>query len=174
MKDENFTSATQEKIRKGNFKQLYNMKYGEIAKMSQTHQVTPEQVFNLAVKYFAWAEENAVKACETASFQGIVTENLVHKARVFTINGLQLYCGFSSGVIHKWRSDPGFKDVMEYVDMVIREQKYQLAVNGIINPALISKELGLDKPTEINVSASSAVITTDEFKDAVNDILGEL
>lgn len=174
MKDENFTSATQEKIRKGNFKQLYNMKYGDIAKMSKTHQVTPEQVFNLAVKYFAWAEDNAMKACENASFQGIVTENLVHKVRVFTMNGLQLYCGFSSGVIHKWRSDPGFRDVMEYIDMVIREQKYQLAVSGIINPGIISKELGIDKPQEITITNTSSANDVDTMKEALESVISKL
>ena len=75
----------------GNFKELYNKKYGDIANLKINHRYTPEQVFDMAVRYFSWAEERAIKAIETASFQGVVTENLVHKPRVFTITGFQLF-----------------------------------------------------------------------------------
>lgn len=176
--DQDFTSKAQDKIKRGNFKELYNKKYGDIANLNHRHNYTPEQVFNLAVKYFAWAEANAIKAAETAAFQGVVTENLVHKTRVFTIKGLRLFCGFSSGVIVKWRTDPGFAEVMDFIDDVIYEQKFQLAANGIVNASFIGKELGIDKAAEVNVtansSASAATVTTEEFKEAVNDILGAL
>lgn len=176
--DQEFTSRAQDKIKRGNFKDLYNKKYGDIANLNHRHNYTPEQVFSLAVKYFSWAEENAIKAAETAAFQGIVTENLVHKTRVFTLKGLRLFCGFSSGVLVKWRGEPGFCDVMDFIDDVIYEQKFQLAANGIVNASFIGKELGIDKAAEVNVtsnsSASAAAVTPEEFKEAVKDILGDL
>lgn len=174
--DQNFTSTTQEKIKRGNFKALYNQTYGNF--VGKNREFTPEQIYNLAVKYFTWAEENAIKAAETAAFQGIVTENLVHKPRVFTVKALRLFCGFSSMQLVEWRRAPMYCDVMEFIDDVIYEQKFQLAANGIVNASFIGKELGIDKAAEINVSASSeasaAAVTTEEFKDAVNDILGAL
>lgn len=176
-KDENFTSTAQEKIKRGNFKDLYNKKYGDIANLNHAHKFTPEQIFDLAIKYFAWAEENALRAAETAAFQGVVTESLVHKVRVFTTGGLCLFCGFSKQAMTKWRKEPGFSDVMDFIDNVIMEQKFQLAANGIINPAFIGKDIGIDKAAEINIdnsSSSVAGITPDEMKEAVNSILGEL
>lgn len=175
--DENFTSKAQEKIRRGNFKDLYNKKYGDIAGLTKQHHHTPEQVFDFAVRYFTWAEDNALKAAETASFQGIVTENLVHKVRVFTVTGFCLFAGLSSAVMTKWRREPGFSEVMEFIDSVISEQKFQLAANGIINASFIGKDIGIDKSAEINVNASSsstASVTTEEVKAAVHNILGEL
>lgn len=174
--DRDYTSVAQEKIKVGNFKALYLKQYGEIAKLNHRHNYTPEQVFNLAVKYFSWAEENAIKAAETAAFQGIVTENLVHKVRIFTLNGLSLYTAISKNTLMNWRKEPGFSDVMEFIDGVIHEQKFQLAANGIINAGFIGKDIGIDKPAEINIDNSNSLsaVTTEEVKDAVRDILGEL
>lgn len=172
------SGAANEAIKKGNFKALYNKKYGDLFMVSKNHAFTPEQLFDMAVKYFTWAEENALKAAETASFQGIVTENLVHKVRVFTLNGLCLFCGITANAIHNWRKQPGFGDVVEFIDNVIYEQKFQLAANGIINASFIGKEIGIDKAPEINVAATAeasvSAPTTEEVKDAVRDILGEL
>ena len=176
MKDENFTSQANEKVRIGNFKELYNKKYGDIANLSHRHPMTPETVFNLAVKYFSWAEDQAIKAIETASFQGIVTENLVHKPRVFTLSGFQLYCGVTHRAIQSWRSSPGFSEVMEFIDSVIYEQKYQLAANNIVNSGLIGKDLGIDKPQEVNINnASNAAVNDEEsMKAALASVMDKL
>ncbi|MBH0029301.1 hypothetical protein I6F53_20375 [Pseudoalteromonas sp. SWN29] len=172
MKDENFTSHANERVRIGNFKELYNKKYGDIANLNHRHPMTPETVFNLAVKYFSWAEDQAIKAIETASFQGVVTENLVHKPRVFTLNGFQLYCGVTSGAIQSWRASPGFSEVMEFIDSVIIEQKYQLAASNLINAGFVGKDIGIDKAEEVNVS--NVVNDTQTIEDAVKSVLDKI
>lgn len=172
MKDENFTSQANEKVRIGNFKELYNKKYGDIANLNHRHPMTPETVFNLAVKYFSWAEDQAIKAIETASFQGVVTENLVHKPRVFTLNGFQLYCGVTYGAIQSWRASPGFSEVMEFIDSVITEQKYQLAASNLINAGFVGKDIGIDKAAEVNVK--NIVNDTQTIEDAVKSVLDKI
>lgn len=96
-----------------NFKELYNKRYGDIARLNNAHTLTPEQVFDLAIRYFEWAEKNHIEAAETASFQGDVYESKIHKPRIFTLNGLRLFCGFSESVTLKWRKEPGFSEVMD-------------------------------------------------------------
>lgn len=174
MSEDKERTTTQQKIAKGNFKALYNKQYGDIVKIGQQHKYTPQQVFELAVRYFEWAESNAIKAAETAAFQGIVTENLVHKVRVFTINGLCLFGSFSQAALIKYRKEPGFAEVMEFIDSVIYEQKFQLAANGIVNASFIGKEIGIDKPVAVDQSTTISDVSTEKFKDAVKDILGEL
>lgn len=158
-----------------NFKELYNKKYGDIVTIGKRHSYTPEQVFELAIKYFEWAEREHLEAAETTSFQGVVSEHKVHKPRVFTLNGLRLFCGFSEAVLSKWRKEDGFSDVMEFIDGVIYEQKFQLAANGVIHAGFIGKEIGVDKPTsvavETNVNTSIDAVNAEEVKEAVRDIL---
>ncbi|WP_279025557.1 terminase small subunit [Gibbsiella quercinecans] len=160
----------------GNFKELYAKQYGEV--ISRTRQYTPEQVFNLAVRYFTWAEENAISAAETASFQGDVEQSEIYKPRVFTIKGLRLFCSFSEAVLIKWRRESGYSEVMEFIDSVIDEQKFQLAANGIINASFIGKDLGIDKPANItveNTAAASATATTEQMMaEAVESVLDKL
>lgn len=160
---------------KGNFKKLYEKKYGDVIDKRRT--LTPEQVFDLAVKYFSWAEANAIVAAETASFQGEVSESQVHKPRVFTVKGMRLFCSFSEAVLNKWRKDPLYSPVMEFIDSVIYEQKFQLAVNGIINPGFVAKDLGIDKPAQVNVEANAnslSGVTEESIKEAVSSIVDML
>ena len=165
-------------VQGGNFKELYQKEFGTI--LGKSRVMTPKQLFDLAVKYFGWAEDNAIKAAETASFQGDVEESLVHKPRVFTMNGFKLFCGISDAAVAKYRREEDYSQVMEFVDSVIMEQKFQLAANGIINASFIGKDIGIDKPASITIdnsstSAAGAIATTEEaMKDAVNSVLGML
>lgn len=165
------TKTTKDYLESGNFKALYNKQYGDIAKISKQASMTPQQVFEQAVAYFTWAESNSIKAAETASFQGEVTESKIHKVRVFTVTGMCLYLGISNKTFERWRSMDGYRDVAEWIDSVIYEQKFQLAVNGIVNSSFIAKDIGLDKPTTINVEANNQSVNGEQLQDAVKSVL---
>ena len=83
-------------------------------------------------------------------------------------------------LIIMWKREEEYSEVMEFVESVINEQKFQLAANGVINASFIGKDLGIDKPASINIenssaSASTVVATTeDAMKEAVNSILDML
>lgn len=157
-----------------NFKDLYNKTFGQI--LTKQHQHTPEQVYNAAVAYFTWAEDNAIKAAETASFQGVTIETQVFKARVFTLNGFMLFMGVTRKAIDGWRKEDHFSEVMEFVDSVIYEQKYQLAASGIVNSGFIGKDLGIDKPATITIDNQSAAVATSQvgMKAAVKSVLDKI
>lgn len=162
------------KMGEGNFKALYNKKYGDIAMVAINRKYTPEEVFNFAVRYFSWAESEAIKAIETAAFQGVVSESLVHKPRVFTLTGLALFMGVNINRFARWRTEAGYSDVMEFIDNVIYEQKYQLGVAGIINSIIVGKELGIDKPQEITISNNSTANDVDSMKEALESVISKL
>ncbi|HBA6424254.1 TPA: terminase [Escherichia coli] len=162
------------KMGEGNFKALYNKKYGDIAMVAINRKYTPEEVFDFAVRYFSWAESAAIKASETASFQGVVTEHLIHKPRVFTLTGLALFMGVNINRFARWRNEAGYSDVMEFIDNVIYEQKYQLAVTGMINSTIVGKELGIDKPQEITISNNSTANDVESMKEALESVISKL
>ena len=162
------------KMGEGNFKALYNKKYGDIAMVAINRKYTPEEVFNFAVRYFSWAESEAIKAIETAAFQGVISESLVHKPRVFTLTGLALFMGVNINRFARWRAEAGYSDVMEFIDNVIYEQKYQLGVAGIINSTIVGKELGIDKPQEITISNNSTANDVDSMKEALESVISKL
>jgi hypothetical protein len=173
-----FIMAKYEPSEVRNFSKLYSKSFGDVFKVHSSSQHTPESVYDMAVKYFEWAESNSLQAAETAAFQGRVSESKVHKVRVFTMNGFRLFSGMSEAVIVKYRKDPQFKEVIEFIDSVIYEQKFQLAANGIINGSFIGKEMGIDKPANITVetiSQSTANVNDKEaLQSAVKSVLDEL
>lgn len=161
-----------------NFKKLWNKQYSDLigTKLDKRATLTPEQVMNLIVQYFEWAELNAIKAGETATFQGRVYQDTIHKPRIFTWEALKLFCGFSGTALAKWKLKPGYDVVIEFAESVIKEQKYQLAANGMINSTMIAKELGIDKGDTFNISANAEteVNTEEAMKNAVASVLSKI
>ena len=103
----------------------------------------------------------------------------MRKPRIFTLNGLRLFNSWSKCALEKWRKEPGFCDVMEFIDSVIYEQKFQLAANGVVSANFIGKDLGLDNAPQVNVvakaeSTSIEAVSAEEVKEAVRDILEEI
>lgn len=176
MKDQR--SANQRITERGNFKELYRKDFGEV--IAKNRSITPKQLFDIGVAYFEWAEANHIKAAETASFQGEVSESLVHKVRVFTLNGFALYAGCSLITLNRYRADPAYAEVMDFIDSVIYEQKFQLAASGLVNPGFIGKDLGIDKPASITVetisssSSSSSASIEQRMEEAVTSVLDKL
>ena len=159
----------------GNFKALYEKEFGVV--LGRTAEMTPEQFFDIAKRYFQWAEENAIKAAETATFQGDVNEWGVNKPRIFTITGLSLFCGVNQSTLTRYRHDPNYAPVMEFIDSVIYEQKFQLAAVGMINASFVGKEMGIDKPPVLNIDAIAGdknEITEEKLEKAVTNILDKL
>lgn len=161
-----------------NFKKLYNKQYADIvgANISGNNKLTPEQLMQLVVNYFEWAETNAIKAGAESSFQGRTYQDTITRPRVFTWNGLTLFLGVSTGIIQRWKRQPGYMEVLDFADQVIREQKYQYAANGMINTNMIAKELGIDKGDTFNISANAeAEANTEEaMEKAVISVLSKL
>lgn len=161
-----------------NFKKLYNKQYSDIvgANISGNNKLTPEQLMQLVVNYFEWAETNAIKAGAESSFQGRTYQDTITRPRVFTWNGLTLFLGVSTGIIQRWKRQPGYMEVLDFADQVIREQKYQYAANGMINTNMIAKELGIDKGDTFNISANAeAEANTEEaMEKAVVSVLSKL
>lgn len=165
-----------------NFKHLYRKKYGDVIQIHDAAKYDPETLFDLCVKYFEWAESESLKAAETASYQGELGEFVVHKPRVFTIKGLSLFLMVTESVLADYRKKEGYSSVMEFVDTVIIEQKYQLGASGMVNAGFIAKDLNIDRQQQINViQQTSATATADAeatsnqtIDDAVERILSKL
>ena len=159
----------------GNFKALYEKEFGVV--LGRTAEMTPEQFFDIAKRYFQWAEENAIKAAETATFQGDVNEWGVNKPRIFTLTGLSLFCGVNQSTLGRYRHDPNYARVMEFIDSVIYEQKFQLAAVGMINASFVGKEMRIDKPAVLNIDAVAGnknEITDEVLEKAISNILDKI
>lgn len=125
----------------------------------------PSKLWEAAVEYFDWADENTLTATEFNGKDAIECE--VPKMRAMTIKGLCLYLGVHDKYFFefrdRWTKNKTKKDaklrteflaVIARIEQVIFVQKFEGAAAGLLSHAIIARELGLVDKTEQKVDAN--------------------
>lgn len=110
----------------------------------------PKQLFELAMEYFQWLEDNPLQESKICSFQGVNELEEIPKKRPFTIGGLCLYMGITQQTLLTYKGFPDYTEVYNMILEAIRDQKFQGAAAGFFNHAIIARDLGL-KDGETNI-----------------------
>lgn len=118
----------------------------------------PEKLRLAAIMYFDWAESNRILVGEMVK-GGLMAGEIytVPYYRVFSISGLAVYLGLGVQKFNRLCRRPELVDVRDWIDSVIRAQKFELAAAGAINPNLIAKDLGLDGVNAEHVPGGTGV-----------------
>ena len=111
---------------------------------------TPEQLWELACRYFKWADENPIEVEKTLvsgkEAGRKVTENLV---RPYSIKALCLFCNISEEYLLSLRElrdkTSLYHIVASKILYVVYTQAYEYAQVGVFNPIFTMKVLGMDK-----------------------------
>lgn len=105
---------------------------------------TPTELQVGAIEYFDWCHDNPLFEVDIRSTKddGIV-ETPVAKMRVFTIGGLLTFLDITRQTYSHYREQEAYKPVIEWIDTVIRTQKFEGAAAGLLNSNLIARDLGL-------------------------------
>jgi len=163
-----------------NFRHLYNKKLSDIA---GSRQLSNQQLFDLVVAYFSWAEDNPLNTPETANYQGQVYQGESKKIRPFTITSLCLFLNVTPKSWREWKLDSTNEERIEIIDFaesIIREQKYSAAMVGTFNPNFVMKDLDMDVSTVKNIGdpdnpihhSHDVGVTLDQ--DVINNLLSKL
>lgn len=114
---------------------------------------SPEGLWEQAVKYFQWCEDNPIKTKKTmqsGKTQGQKVE--VEYNRPFTVDGFCLHAGITKRWLTDVKSLYGVDSqwflIVEKIMSVIYTQNLEGAIVDLFNPIVISKILNLDKPQE--------------------------
>lgn len=111
--------------------------------------LTAEEMFEAVCGYFNWLENNPLMEAKAFSYEGDVTIEELPKMRAATIKGMCVYLGISSDAWREWRNPqdvkfrPELRDVMVWAENCIHEQKFTGAAAGLLNAALVMRDLGL-------------------------------
>lgn len=104
---------------------------------------TPEELRQACIEYFEWCDKNPWKKTEFK--EGRMRK--IPTARPYTLSGLCIYLGASEAYWKNFRKaeslSDGFLSVIEWVEQVMRTQKFEGAAVGAFNANIISRELGL-------------------------------
>jgi len=116
---------------------------------------SPQELAKEADDYFQWIEENPLTEYKAFGYTGKVVVQPMPVIRAMTISQ---FCGFAGISYSAWinfkkaireatlKSEPAkheFEFVIESIENVIFNQKFQAAAGNLLNANIISRELGL-------------------------------
>lgn len=118
----------------------------------------PAKLWEAAVNYFEYVDENPWEDEKVFVNQGIVTRASEYRKQVYTMAGLQLFLGVSGVYFYQLKErvktpgsqlDKGLAKVIEAIELVIYSQKYAGATSGFFNANIIARDLGLKDATDV-------------------------
>ena len=125
----------------------------------------PDDLWAACVEYFEWVEANPLLEDKLIPFQGKAGHETVRKMRAMTITGLCGFLDISQRSWGHWRSNRiDLSEVIERVESIIYQQKFEGAAADLLNANIISRELGLsDKKEHTSPDGSMSPAAKPEF-----------
>lgn len=128
---------------------------------------TPEILWEEAVKYFQWCEDNPLMEMDWVGKDANKVER--PKMRAFTWEGLELFLDVESLRWYKTsESHKEFLQVITRIDKIIYTQKFTGAAAGFLNPNIIARDLGLAEKTD-----NKHLIEAFDLKKTIGDFMNE-
>lgn len=106
----------------------------------------PEQLWTACVEYFEWVEDNPLQ--EGIAYQGKLSDDALPKMRAMTLWGLCNFLDIGENTWREYCKREDFLQVTSRVDQIIRQQKFEGASAGLLNPNIIARDLGLAEKNE--------------------------
>lgn len=127
---------------------------------------SPEEMWERAVEYFKWCEENAIEEHKAFSFQGEITKTELPRMRAMTQAGLCTFLSIGKSTWHDYCNKPEFSDVTSAINDVMYEQKFSGAAAGMLNANIIARDLGLAERSESNVELKEVKSFSEMYGDS--------
>lgn len=114
----------------------------------------PELLWEAAVEYFTWCEENPLYEAKAFNYQGEIQIAELPKMRAMTLSGLCYYLNCNEAYFRQFNSNgnEGFSTVIEQIEKIIYNQKFQGAAADLLNANIIARDLGLKDVSKSEVS----------------------
>ena len=110
----------------------------------------PDQLWDNAVKYFEWINDNPLWEEQLFAYQGTITRERVAKMRAMTYEGLQLFLEISHVTWLNYKKKKDYLTIIYAIEKIIYEQKFTGAAATLLNPNIIARDLGLRDDQKID------------------------
>ena len=110
----------------------------------------PTELWEKAVEYFEWVEDNPLWETQPFAYQGIIKDHKVPHMRAMTYDGLQLFLDISQPTWDSYRKKQDYLIITTRIEKIIKEQKFTGAAAQMLNPNIIARDLGLRDDQKID------------------------
>lgn len=128
---------------------------------------SPQEMWERAVEYFKWCEENTLDESKIFNNQGVIVSGEVPHMRAMTQAGLCAFLNIGVSTWHDYKKKENYSEVTSSIEAVMYEQKFSGAAAGMLHANIIARDLGLTDKTEQKVTLS------DDFDSLLNDALDD-
>lgn|GEM_PF-1204519 len=104
---------------------------------------SPDVLWRAAQEYFEWVEDHPLFEEKAFSYQGKISVEKIARMRAMSVGGLCLFLGLSQEAFEQLGCKAAFCAVVQQIKNVIAEQKFAGAAAELLNPTLITRDLGL-------------------------------
>jgi hypothetical protein len=111
-----------------------------------------EKLLTSCMEYFEWVEENPLIECKVTQYQGEQITMNVPKMRAMTLDGLCIFLDIAIETWKNYKKREDFLAVTEYVEKVIRNQKFVGASADMLNANIIARDLGLTDKVDTTIA----------------------
>ena len=118
-------------------------------KHGRDHKYTPAALWEEALEYFEWIENNPLKEEKVFHSQGLITKTNSNKMRAMTETSFCLFADIDRTTWNDYKHNSDFTHVTARISDIIRSQKFQGASADLLNPNIIARDLGLADKHEI-------------------------
>ena len=119
---------------------------------------SPDALWSAAVEYFQWVEENPLYEAKVAANKGEPEIVYVPKVRAMTLAGLQNFLDISDQAWLNYSDREDFIGICAQIAKIIRQQKFEGASAGLLNHAIIARDLGLADKQEVDGSLTINIV----------------
>jgi hypothetical protein len=105
----------------------------------------PIDLWEACKKYLEWCEDTPLREEKVFQYKGDIVRTTVTHPRAMSISSLCAYIGIQHMTWLNYRKHrrKDFREVVEFVEACIWDQKFTGAAAGLLNPSIIAMELGL-------------------------------
>lgn len=124
---------------------------------------TPDEMWNRAVAYFKWCEDNPIDETKLFSFQGDISAGKAPHIRAMTQAGLCAFLNIGVSTWHDYKKKPIFSEVTTLIESIMYEQKFSGAAAGMLNANIIARDLGLVDKSSSDISVQGVKSFSDVY-----------
>lgn len=142
-----------------------------VGKHGRNYAYQPNELWEEAVNYFKWVEENPLLEEKGFAFQGCVTKETFAKMRAMTIGGFCLFADITFQTFQNYKANKDFFDVISRIEQIIKEQKFTGAAADLLNANIISRDLGLiDQINQTGTTVQKIVVADSKTVDEIEKL----
>lgn len=113
---------------------------------------TPQTLMEKANEYFEWCQENPLKREEIVKYRDSHSKDTVNLMRAFTLSGLCNYLDIVENTFRNYEKRKDYLNVTTRIRQIIKNQKFEGAAAGLLQPMIIARDLGLKDQRELDVA----------------------